>query len=81
MIDAILQRVCYIPYRTRWLAHHQRLGQRPSRLRGGGLEFDQIKEYQAGEGIRRINWAATARRGNASLLVNTYDEEFDRLWG
>ncbi|ETX01642.1 MAG: hypothetical protein ETSY1_06675 [Candidatus Entotheonella factor] len=77
LIDAMLQRLCYIPYRTRWQAHQMRLGQRASRQRGEGLEFDQIKAYQAGEGIRRVNWAATARTGYASLFVNSYYDEKD----
>ena len=42
LIETILQRVCYIPYRTHWHAHQVRLGQRASRLHGEGLEFDQI---------------------------------------
>lgn len=77
LIDTILQRVCYLPYRTRWQARQMRLGQRASRQRGEGLEFDQIKAYQAGEGIRRVNWAATARSGYTSLFVNSYYDEKD----
>ena len=72
LMESILQRVCYISYRTRWQAHQMRLGQRASHQRGEGLEFDQIKTYQDGEGIRRVNWAATARHGYTSLLVNSY---------
>jgi uncharacterized protein (DUF58 family) len=41
------------------------------------MEFDQLKEYQEGESVRTINWAATARRGGSPLLVNTYYEEKD----
>lgn len=77
LIEAILQRLCYIPYRTRWQAHQMRLGRCPSRQRGEGLEFDQIRAYQAGENIRRVNWAATARSGYASLYVNSYYDEKD----
>lgn len=77
LIETILQRRCYIPYRTRWQAHQMRLGQRPSHRRGEGLEFDQIKAHQAGESIRRVNWAATARAGYASLFVNSYYDEKD----
>jgi len=75
MIDTILRRVCFIPYRGRGLAQHQRLGRRRSHRRGEGLEFDQIKEHQAGEEIRRVNWSATARRGGTSLFVNSYYED------
>jgi len=77
LIAAILQRLCYLPYRTRWQGHQMRLGQCASRRYGEGLEFDQIKAYQAGEGIRRVNWAATARSGYTSLFVNSYYDEID----
>ncbi|RMF84986.1 MAG: DUF58 domain-containing protein [Nitrospinota bacterium] len=75
MKETILQHVARIPLYIRWPANHFRLGQHPSRQRGSGLEFDQIREYQLGEGVGRINWAATARRGGTPLLVNTYYEE------
>jgi uncharacterized protein (DUF58 family) len=77
VIDTILQQVCHIPYRVRWRAQQRRLGQRPSRLRGEGLEFDQLREAQVGEDIRHINWAATARAGGNALLINAYYEEKD----
>jgi uncharacterized protein (DUF58 family) len=75
MIEAILERVCYIPYCCRGMSRQQRLGRGKSRVRGSGLEFDRIRDYEPGEGICRINWTATARQGNHSLLVNTYYEE------
>ena len=75
MIEAILERVCYIPYRCRGWSRQQRLGRGKSRSRGSGLEFDRIRNYEPGEGIRRINWSATARQGDHSLLVNTYYED------
>jgi uncharacterized protein (DUF58 family) len=37
------------------------------------MEFDHIKEYVRGDDVRRVNWKATARRGN--LMMNTYVEE------
>lgn len=77
MIDTILQNIAHIPLSVRWLSHQARLGQHRSRQRGSGLDFDQIREYQPGESIRKINWAATARRGSATPLVNTYYEEKD----
>lgn len=79
MIESILERVCHIPYRVSWLTHEHRLGHRHSHLRGGGLEFDQIKEHQTGEPIRRVNWAATARHGSSALFVNTYYDDKELL--
>jgi uncharacterized protein (DUF58 family) len=77
MTEAISPRLSRIPYYIRWRAQHLRLGHHRSRLRGAGLEFDQLRESYHGEGIRLINWAATARRGGTPLLVNTYYEEKD----
>ena len=40
---------------------------------GAGMEFEQIKDYVAGDDIRTLNWKATARKGN--LMVNHFMEE------
>lgn len=40
---------------------------------GQSMEFEQIKEYIAGDDIRTLNWKATARRGG--LMVNQFAEE------
>ncbi len=40
---------------------------------GHSIEFDQVKNYVAGDDYRTINWKATARRSD--LMVNTYTEE------
>ena len=41
--------------------------------RGGGTEFDQLREYGVDDEVRRIDWAATARAGKA--MVRTYRAE------
>lgn len=79
MIESILERVTHIHYRVPWLTHEHRLGHHKSQLRGGGLEFDQIKEHQTGEPIRRVNWTATARHGSSALYVNTYYDDKDMM--
>lgn len=40
---------------------------------GQSLEFEQIREYAAGDDHRHINWKATARRGE--LMLNRYRDE------
>ncbi len=40
---------------------------------GHTMEFEQIKDYVAGDDIRTINWKATAKR--AQLMVNQYQDE------
>ena len=36
---------------------------RQQRLRGGGREFESLREYQPGDELRAVSWTATARRG------------------
>lgn len=48
-------------------------GERSSAMRGGGTEFDSLREYHPDDEFRRINWAATARAGKP--ISNTYRQE------
>ncbi len=43
------------------------------RRRGNNAEFEQIKEYVAGDDYRTINWKATARKNK--LMINQYQDE------
>jgi uncharacterized protein (DUF58 family) len=49
------------------------VGSRSARVRGGGLEFDSLREYHPDDEFRRINWAATARAGKP--IANVHREE------
>ena len=49
------------------------MGLRSAKGRGGGTEFDQLREYGVDDEVRRIDWAATARAGKA--MVRTYRAE------
>lgn len=49
------------------------VGLRSARGRGGGTEFDQLREYGVDDEARRIDWPATARSGKA--MVRTYRAE------
>ncbi|MDB5209619.1 MAG: cell division protein DivIC (FtsB), stabilizes FtsL against RasP cleavage, partial [Sediminibacterium sp.] len=48
-------------------------GGRALRKIGHSLEFEQIKDYVAGDDSRTINWKATARRN--SIMVNNFMDE------
>ena len=48
-------------------------GSKKMRKIGHSMEFEQIKEYVAGDDIRSLNWKATARRGG--LMVNHFADE------
>ena len=50
-----------------------------SRRSGDSTEFSEIREYQAGDPLKRLAWKASARRGQ--LLVRKYEiEERDLVW-
>ncbi len=49
------------------------VGLRSARGRGGGTEFEALREYGVDDEFRRIDWAATARSGKA--IVRTYRAE------
>lgn len=49
------------------------VGLRSAQGRGGGTEFEQLREYSTDDEFRRIDWSATARTGRA--IVKTYRAE------
>lgn len=49
------------------------LGVRPVRRRGDGFEFESLRDYVPGDDPRRLDWAASARRGRA--VVRCYEHE------
>jgi uncharacterized protein (DUF58 family) len=51
-------------------------GRRASKLRGRGLDFEELRAYVAGDDVRSIDWHVTARVGRP--FVRTYKEERDR---
>ncbi|WP_436793096.1 DUF58 domain-containing protein [Actinospongicola halichondriae] len=49
------------------------VGLRSAKGRGGGTEFDQLREYTVDDEFRRIDWSATARAGRP--IVRTFRAE------
>lgn len=47
-----------------------------SPFRGRGLEFEEVREYVAGDDVRNIDWRVTARTG--SPYIKLYSEERER---
>jgi len=56
--------------------HSLLTGRHASRLRGRGLDFEELRHYAEGDDTRTIDWLATARR--AGPHVRVYTEERDR---
>jgi uncharacterized protein (DUF58 family) len=55
----------------RQIAHES--GIKKIRRLGHSYEFEQIKNYVAGDDFRSLNWKASSRRG--SIMVNQYEDE------
>jgi len=51
-------------------------GRHASRLRGRGLDFEEVREYAPGDDIRTIDWRVTARTGETHTKV--FNEERER---
>jgi uncharacterized protein (DUF58 family) len=56
------------PHRTQAFA-----GNEAARLKGDGLEYADMRPYEAGDRLRSINWRASARR--TQLIVNEFHPE------
>ena len=63
-------------YLPRQPVHSVLTGRHSSRVRGRGLDFDEIRRYLAGDDIRTIDWKVTARTRKPHVRV--YTEERDR---
>jgi uncharacterized protein (DUF58 family) len=56
--------------------HSLLAGRRTSRMRGRGLNFEELRAYVMGDDIRTIDWRVTAR--TRKPFVRVYSEERDR---
>ncbi len=65
-----------ISFLPRQPLHSQLAGVHASRLRGRGLDFDELRVYQPGDDIRDIDWKVTARLRKPHTRV--YSDERDR---
>lgn len=60
----------------KWQAKSLMAGRHHSHFRGRGLNFEELKHYQAGDDIRCLDWKVTLRTGQPH--VRLYSEEKDR---
>ena len=65
-----------IGFRSHQPARSVLAGRRASRLRGRGLDFEELRAYQPGDDLRAIDWRVTARA--RAPYVRVYREEKER---
>ena len=61
---------------SRQAARSMLLGETRSRFRGRGMEFEEVRPYQAGDDIRTIDWRVSARTGGT--YTKLFCEEHER---
>ncbi len=71
--SALLKKVRKIEIKTRGLSNHIFSGEYHSAFKGRGMTFSEVREYQAGDDIRSIDWNVTARFN--SPYVKVFQEE------
>ena len=58
-----LKKIRQIEIRTIRLVEDMMAGQYHSVFKGRGMDFNEVRQYQAGDEVRRIDWNVTARTG------------------
>ena len=69
----VLKKIRQIQIRTTHMVSDLFAGQYHSVFKGQGMEFQEVREYQAGDDIRAIDWNVTARMGHP--FIKKYVEE------
>ena len=71
--NELLRKVRKIEIRTRALSHQIFAGEYHSAVKGRGMAFSEVREYQYGADVRSMDWNVTARL--RSPYVKVFEEE------
>ena len=72
---ALQYQVQGISFLPRQPLHSALSGRHSSRLRGRGLNFEELRHYRAGDDIRTLDWKVTHRTGKPHVRVYTEERE------
>ena len=76
---AIRSRMRQLEIRTRRLVNDSLVGEYQSVFKGRGMNFDEVREYVAGDEVRTIDWNVTARAGRPFVKKFTEERELTML--
>jgi uncharacterized protein (DUF58 family) len=79
MNKTILNRMRQLEIRTRRLVNDSLVGEYHSVFKGRGMDFDEVREYVAGDEVRAIDWNVTARAGRPFVKKYTEERELNIL--
>ncbi len=77
--QAIMKRMRRLEIQTRRQVDDTLSGQYHSVFKGRGLNFDEVREYVAGDEVRTIDWNVTARAGRPFVKKFTEERELTIL--
>ena len=72
-LQELMTKVRRIEIKTRNLSNNVFAGEYHSAFKGRGMSFSEVREYQAGDDVRDIDWNVTARMDRP--YVKVYEEE------
>ncbi|MBI4546138.1 MAG: DUF58 domain-containing protein [Gemmatimonadetes bacterium] len=75
----LLRQVRLIELRTRGLVTSVLSGEYQSVFKGQGMEFVEVREYQAGDDVRTIDWNVTARMAHPYVKKHVEERELTVL--
>jgi uncharacterized protein (DUF58 family) len=75
----VLSQVRQIELRTRGLVNSIFGGEYHSVFRGQGMEFAEVREYEAGDDVRNIDWNVTARMAHPYVKKHVEERELTVL--
>src|SRR3954454_17499057 len=70
-VSELLKKVRALEIKSRRLTNHLFTGEYHTAFRGQGMSFKEVREYQAGDDVRFIDWNVSAR------MSNTYSKVFE----
>jgi uncharacterized protein (DUF58 family) len=76
---AMMSRMRQLEIRTRRLVNDTLVGEYHSVFKGRGMDFDEVREYVAGDEVRTIDWNVTARAGRPFVKKFTEERELTIL--
>jgi len=77
MLDDLDQRLNSLELKCRRPVEHLLAGEYRSVFRGRGIEFEDVRRYQAGDDVRSMDWKVTARTGEPH--IKRYIEEREQF--
>lgn len=72
-VSSLIKKVRLLEIKSKRLTNHLFTGEYHSAFRGQGMAFKEVREYQAGDDIRFIDWNVSARMGHTYSKI--FEEE------